>query len=636
MGASALEAIVVNATVIQDASKLNNVIDATVIDVSVEETRTTRATRADATGVSTSRRGESATGRAAARGTASSATARGAASGSRTGSTRGTARGTSKVERPAASADEATTAFEPPTVTVQSGPARGRADRTVPVPPAADATVTMPAAAPPVPPEEATVVVTAPGAGRTNLWEPAADRAAPATKTPVETPSYADYTETAAPAPVAEPEEPEAPAYDWTAPEPEPEPAVAAPTAPAIEFVPANEVEADLLAAATSGQTDKFLSTLLLARVLIPVPYGQSADLRPNDPNFPWRREEVEGHPYLVVFTSAERMAEFMGEGIVAINARFIQLINHWPDVNWAFAVNPGSPVGATLPGAQIKALAVWAADVGLTDDEDLGEYEESVSSAPPASTTIIMQKPIAPSQVDYYLERGYDRASGFVHRAGEVMHLHTPDKLYATLGLSYSGSPFSREATEVYVLRWAAHRPDLYRIPYGGPHEAAMRAMQGWMIERTPFRGNGFAPAEDGQVIAEFKVDSIRLPHGAQMWRLTSAGSKTLVAVLDSDECLWRPVRGVEGDAAWDPSVPLVSLTRSVEATASSEAIPSGAGSGSAFGAGSVSAYGSGSAAADGAARHSAPGSDPSDDPLDPRWRGGATADSGARSGDS
>jgi hypothetical protein len=139
------------------------------------------------------------------------------------------------------------------------------------------------------------------------------------------------------------------------------------------------------------------------------------------------------------------------------------------------------------------------------------------------------------------------------------------------------------------------------------------MRAMQGWMIERAPFRGNGFAPAEDGQVIAEFKVDSIRLPHGAQMWRLTSEGTKTLVAVLDSDECLWRPVRGVEGDAAWDPSVPLVSLTRSVEATSSSESIP-----------------------ASGPAPATRAPADGRDDPLDPRWRGGATADSGARTGDS
>ncbi|HEY1484906.1 MAG TPA: SseB family protein, partial [Micromonosporaceae bacterium] len=323
-------------------------------------------------------------------------------------------------------------------------------------------------------------------------------------------------------------------------------------------FTPANEVETNLLAAASSAKTDNFLSTLLLAKVLIPIPTGESPTVRPDDPAFPWRREVVDGQAYLVVFTSPERMTEFMGDGVVAVTAKFVQLIRVWPDVNWAFAVNPGTPVGATLPGAQIKALAVWAADVGLTADDPTVDIEEPAPPPPPPSTsTIIMQKPIAPSQVDYYLERGYDRASGFVHRATEVAHLHTPEQIYSTLGLSYTGSPFQRDATDVYVLRWAAHRGDLYRIPYGGQHEAAMRAMQGWMIERAPFRGNGFAPAERGEVIAEFKVDSIRLPHGAQMWRLTSTGDRMLVAILDADEGAWRAAIDAGVSAEWDPTVP-------------------------------------------------------------------------------
>src|SRR5207244_62153 len=148
-------------------------------------------------------------------------------------------------------------------------------------------------------------------------------------ETPAEIPAGTP-TEAPVGTPTEAPAEPERPAFDWTdevaAAWAEPEPADAAgfpsagaPAAPAVEFAPANEVEADLLAAATSGQTDKFLSTLLLAKVLIPIPYGESTDLRPDDPKFPWRREEVEGHAYLVVFTSPERMAEFMGGGIVAI-----------------------------------------------------------------------------------------------------------------------------------------------------------------------------------------------------------------------------------------------------------------------------------------------------------------------------
>ncbi len=92
-------------------------------------------------------------------------------------------------------------------------------------------------------------------------------------------------------------------------------------------------------------------------------------------------------------------------------------------------------------------------------------------------------------------------------------------------------------------MLRWRAYRANLYRIPYGGQHEAAMRAMEGWVIERPPFRGNGFAPSETNDVIAEFKVDSARLPHNAQIWRLHGDGEEELIAVLDADGPRWRPV---------------------------------------------------------------------------------------------
>jgi hypothetical protein len=164
--------------------------------------------------------------------------------------------------------------------------------------------------------------------------------------------------------------------------------------------------------------------------------------------------------------------------------------------------------------------------------------FEPAVTNGP-----VMMQKPITSEQLSYYLERGYDRVSGFVHRAGEVAHLRTPDQLYEALGLNYAGSSFKPDATEAYVLRWLAYRANLYRIPYGGPHEAGMRAMEGWVIERPPFRGNGFAPSETNDVIAEFKVDSARLPHDAQLWRLKRDGGEELIAELDADGPRWRKV---------------------------------------------------------------------------------------------
>jgi hypothetical protein len=316
---------------------------------------------------------------------------------------------------------------------------------------------------------------------------------------------------------------------------------------PVVAFVPANDVERDLFAAVGEGSTDVFISTLLLATVLAPVATESLPGSQPGDADFVYRTEEHNGERYLAVFTSAERLRERFPAAVQTTRVRFLRLIRDWPDPSWSFAVNPDSPVGARLPGAQIIALASWAAESGLGDERS---DEPAVMPAPRARPATgaanhppIMQKTLPAEQVDYLLDRGYDRVSGFVHRANEIEHLRTPAELFAALGLGYPGSPHVREAKEVFVLRWPAYRPSLYRIPYGGQNEQALRAMDGWVIERSPFRGNGFAPGESRDVIAEFKVDSTRLPHGAQLWRLDTDGVQRLIAVFDADVPSWRRV---------------------------------------------------------------------------------------------
>ncbi|WP_239126786.1 SseB family protein [Asanoa siamensis] len=342
----------------------------------------------------------------------------------------------------------------------------------------------------------------------------------------------------------------------WTE-QPDPTPSVFTAEAGAVpvDFRPANDVEESLLNAAGEGSTDTFLSTLLLARVLLPVSPDSKPGTQPGGDGFVWRTETIDGEPYVVVFTSPERMSEHPGATTETVTVKFVRLINSWPQEDWSFAVNPGTPVGAKLPGAQIVALASWAADVGLDAGEDepvvaVAPKQEAPAPAPEPATVdsalpTMMQKTIAPSQVDYYLERGYDRVSGFVHRVTEVSHLRTPAQLFTALGLGYANSPFSPDAAEVYVLRWPAYRPSLYRIPYGGQNETAMRAMEGWVIERSPFRGNGFAPGEGSDVIAEFKVDSARLPHGAQLWVIRGDGSEQVIATLDADAPGWNRTNG-------------------------------------------------------------------------------------------
>ncbi|MFI5934862.1 SseB family protein [Actinoplanes sp. NPDC051494] len=311
------------------------------------------------------------------------------------------------------------------------------------------------------------------------------------------------------------------------------------------EFVPANEVERDLYLASLEHSTDAFLSTLLLAGVLVPVADGSSPGAGPGDPGFEFRTEDLDGERFLVVFTSEERLADHFLEPVRTASVRFVDLIGNWPDSGWSFSVNPGTVVGAKYPGQQVIALASWAAEAGLGGDPvEAGAVEaEPVAAVETDALPTMMQKAVPQDQVDYYLDRGYDRIAGFVHRTAEVEHLRTPAELFAALGLAYDGSPYHADDKEAFLLRWAAFRPSLYRIPYGGQNEQALRAMDGWVIERPPFRGNGFAPGEGSDVIAEFKVDSVRLPHGAQLWRIDADGDERMLAVFDSDAPAWRKV---------------------------------------------------------------------------------------------
>jgi hypothetical protein len=317
-------------------------------------------------------------------------------------------------------------------------------------------------------------------------------------------------------------------------------------------FVPANAVEQDLWEAAGGGSTDAFLSTLLLASVLVPVAHHSRPGSAPGESGFAFRTEELDGEPFLVVFTSRDRLAEHFAEPTRTVGVRFVELIRNWPDPTWSFAVNPNTPVGAKYPGSQVIALASWAAESGLGGEPaEAPAVIESTPTAVPAPQratdsaqyATVMQKTVPAEQVDYFLNRGYDRVAGFVHRASEVQHLRTPGELFGALGLLYDGSPYQADAKEAFVLRWPAYRPSLYRIPYGGQSEQALRAMDGWVIERPPFRGNGFAPGEGRDVIAEFKVDSVRLPHGAQLWRMDGEGAEQMIAIFDCDTPIWRRV---------------------------------------------------------------------------------------------
>jgi hypothetical protein len=295
---------------------------------------------------------------------------------------------------------------------------------------------------------------------------------------------------------------------------------------------------------------------------------------RPDDPSFPWSAVPVRGRPSVLAFTSFDWMKAAVGTtGFVM--PTFAELIADWPEHDWSVSVNPGTPIELALSGEQIRALAASASDLvaerapssvsavtqgdaassmnggppGLESEvpaepvrqEPRPSAADQLVESPPAPWTI-MQKVVPHDQVAWHLEQAYDRVAGFVHRVQDVVDLNTPKLLYESLGLLRDGSPFNADDTVVHVIRWPAYRSGLYRIPFGGQSDEAVHAWgdSGWVLEFPPFGGDGFAPGSAGS-IREYKVDSLRLPHGSEMYAIGSDASERFVARYDADRQVWE-----------------------------------------------------------------------------------------------
>ncbi|WP_198587164.1 SseB family protein [Glycomyces xiaoerkulensis] len=339
-------------------------------------------------------------------------------------------------------------------------------------------------------------------------------------------------------------------------------PAAASEPAPSSERRPApaelsgEEAEPILAESAAKGDTAAFLQTLLSTSVILPVADPEATAIRVGDPAFRWASDIVDGIHGITVYTTVERLQARSGEDAPYTQVPFGWLIQHWPGVEYALYVNPGTEVGANMSGPEVEPLLKWAEAKELlalaTEMERRQAAEVRAKAAARRSKPVQWQKTIPHHQVSFYLERGYDRVGGFVHPVESVQHLRTPAQLYLALGLIRSSEDFNPTDDSVHVLRWTGYRTDLYPRAVGGNDEPTAAERGGWIVEPGPFRGDGFAASETADDrIPEFKIDSLRLPHGAGILRIDSRGEVTDVAVYDADTREWAPVDGAPGGPA-------------------------------------------------------------------------------------
>ncbi|MGW0802394.1 SseB family protein [Nonomuraea sp. NPDC002799] len=287
------------------------------------------------------------------------------------------------------------------------------------------------------------------------------------------------------------------------------------------EHRPATPFEELLWAARADGQDALCLSLLRGADLALPVTAAAAAgDERPA-----WATVADAERTWVIAFTSVDAMR--LATGGVATHCRVLSLVElaaGWPDPRWGLAVNPGLGASFLLQSGAVARLAVPT----LVQDLQLD----------PASGVPAVQKLLSPAGVHAFMTGNDPRVSGYCHHALDVSHIATPAVLAEALG-----QPDMLTATgSLNILRWRPAGLDLYRTPYGGTDEEGRAAVAGWVIEEPPFIGLGLVPNVD-YVIREYKVHGVGLPHGAEIWELTTEGIEHRRAIYHGDLRRWLMV---------------------------------------------------------------------------------------------
>ncbi|NUS05494.1 MAG: SseB family protein [Nonomuraea sp.] len=284
------------------------------------------------------------------------------------------------------------------------------------------------------------------------------------------------------------------------------------------DHLPVTPFEERLWAARADGQDALCLSLLRDADLALPITAAAAAGTEPPA----WATAAGSDRTWLLAFTSVEAMRTATG-GVAAHCrvASLVELAAGWPDPRWGLAVNPGLGAELLLEPGTVARLAVPTLAQDLLLDPEAG--------------VPVVQKLLSPAGIGDLLAASEPRVSGYCHHALDVSHIATP----AVLADALNQPDLLTDSGSLNILRWRPVGLDLYRTPYGGRDEEGRTAVAGWVVEEPPFVGMGLVPNVD-QIIREYKIYGVGLPHGAEIWELTFEGTEHRRALYHGDLRRW------------------------------------------------------------------------------------------------
>lgn len=288
---------------------------------------------------------------------------------------------------------------------------------------------------------------------------------------------------------------------------------------------PSSDFERELLAYSLAADSATCFELLRTTEFALPIsPAAADGEEPPR-----WATAGIEDRTCVMAYTSVESMTTgTAGQAVHCRIATLYDLAAGWPDPEWWLAINPGTPLHLLLDAATLARMAAPVLSVQLAH--------------PPGQNPPLVQKVLPFADIPAMFAGREHRVSGYVHLLADVSHIGSPIVLLDALARSAEEDDLVNDDGSVFLLRWPAIGPQLYRSPYGATTERGCAAVQGWVIEEPPFVGTGFVPNVD-QVIREFKVDGVGLPHRSEVVELDMAGTETRQAVWDGDRGTWMLV---------------------------------------------------------------------------------------------